>query len=164
MAARDPLGYKRYKCMSNHFTIFAHGNNFDVDAYLKGASLKFERIWRRGDLRGCPEFIQDKHPTSGVEKVLGDGRGLDMDGQDRIATSFLEEHEQALTELSRFPGVDTFILGLHYRIDLTPGLRGFCMSASAGLMYFALRTGISPTFYVELVPSEDCEQERGCES
>jgi hypothetical protein len=150
--------------MSNHFTIFAHGDNFDVDACLKGTSLKFDRIWRRGDLRGFPDFIQDKHLTSGVEKVLGDGRVLAMDEQDRIATRFLEEHEQALTELSRFAGVDTFILGLHYRIDLTPDLRGFCMSASEGLMYFALRTGISPTFYVELVLSEDCEEEWGCES
>ncbi|MGA2257828.1 MAG: hypothetical protein ABSG53_24460 [Thermoguttaceae bacterium] len=150
--------------MSNHFTIFAHGDNFDVDAYLKGTSLEFDHIWHRGDPRGCPEFIQDRHSTSGVEKVLGDGRGLDIREQDRIATSFLEKHEQALTELSRFPGVDYFILGLHYRIDLPPELRGFCMSASARLMHFALRTGIEQIFYVELVPSEDCGEERGSES
>ncbi len=149
--------------MNNHFTIFAHGKDFGVDAYLKGASLGFDRVWHRGDPRGCAGFIQDKHPTSGVEKVLGDGRELPVYEQDRIAARFLEEHEQALTELSRFPGVDTFILGLHYRIDLTPDLRGFCMSASPGLMYFALRTRLDLTFYVELVPSEDCEEDCRCE-
>jgi len=96
--------------------------------------------------------------------LLGDGRGLPIYEQDRIATSFLEEHQQALTELSRFPGVDTFILGLHRRIDLTPDLRGFCMSAFPRLMYFALRTGITPTFYVDLVPSEDYKERCHCDS
>lgn len=134
----------------NHFTLFAHGDGFDVDAYLEATSLSFDEIWRRGDLRGCAEFIQDRRPTSGVEKQLGCGWELPIHEQDQIACDFLEAHERALKHLAQFPGVDTFILGLHYRIELTTDICGFCMSASARLLYFALRIGISPTFYVDL--------------
>jgi hypothetical protein len=131
----------------HHFTIFAHGKEFDPDACLRDSSLEFDRSWHLGDPRGCADFFQDEHPTSGIEIVLGNGRELTIDEQDRIARDFLEEHENALAQLSKYPGVDTFILGLHYRIPHTPGLRGFCMSASARLMYFALRTGVDVTFY-----------------
>ena len=134
----------------NYFTLFAHGDEFDVDAYLKTTSLKFDKVWRRGDLRGHPDFIQNKHPTSGIEKELGPGRDLSMIDQDRIARDFLEANESELKALATFPRVDTFILGLHHHIDLTPSLRGFCLSASARLAYFAVRIGITPTFYVDL--------------
>ena len=151
------LTSNRTRCASNprtermnHFTLFAHGESFDVDAYLRVTSLTFDSVWRRGDLRGCAQFIQNKHPTSGVRKELGCGWELPIHEQDRIATDFLATNEVALKHLAQFPGVDTFILGLHYRIALTPGVCGFCMSASPRLMNFALRIGIDPTFYVDL--------------
>ena len=134
----------------NHFTLFAHGDDFDVDAYLESTSLNFDKVWHRGDLRGCAEFIQDQHLTSGVEKELGRGWEIPIHNQDQIATDFLEANENALKQLAQFPGVDTFVLGLHYRIELTLDICGFCMSTSARLMYFALRIGIDPTFYVDL--------------
>jgi len=131
----------------NHFTLFAHGDDFDVGAYLETKSLNFDKVWHRGDLRGCTE---SKHPTSGVEKQLGCGWELPIHEQEQIATDFLETNENVLKHLAHFPGVDTFVLGLHYRIELTPGVCGFCMSASPKLMYFALRIGIDLTFYVDL--------------
>jgi hypothetical protein len=134
----------------NHFTLFAHGENFDVDKYLHATPLRFDKLWRRGDLRGCPGFMQDVHPTSGIEKQLGPGWELPYWEQDEIASRFLEANEDELRRLGQFPGVDTFILGLHYRIELTPNTCGFCMSASPKLMELAIRLGIDLTFYVDL--------------
>lgn len=134
----------------NFFTLFAHGENFDVDTYLKCAPLAFDKVWRRGDLRGRLEFIQDMHPTSGVEKFLGRGWELSTDEQDLIARDFLEANEESLRLLAQFPGVEVFILGLQCRIELTPGLRSFCMSASPSLMCLSARIGIVLTFYVDL--------------
>lgn len=142
----------------NFFTLFAHGIHFDVDAYLKVTSLSFNKVWRRGDLRGNPEFIQDQHQTSGVLIVLGSGLELPIDDQDRIAVGFLEAHEEALKHLAQYPGADYFILGLHNRVELTPDLRGFSMSASPRLMAVALRIGIDLTFYVDL-DRKDLEDE-----
>ena len=139
----------------NHFTLFAHGDDFDVDAYLRTTKLTFDKVWRRGDLRGCSDFIQDKHPTSGVEKALGCGWEIPIYEQDQIATDFLEANEEALKHLAQFPGVDTFILGLHRRVDLTSSVCGFCMSASPRLMYVSLRIGIDLTFYVRLERTDD---------
>ncbi|MEX2171256.1 MAG: hypothetical protein WD851_18190 [Pirellulales bacterium] len=134
----------------NHFKLFAHGEEFDVDAFLAVTPLTIDRTWRRGDLRGHPEFIQDRHPTSGVEICLGPGRTLSDGEQDRIAAAFLEVNEDALKALAQFPGVTIFILGLHHYVELMPNVVGFCMSPSARLMYFALRVGLTPTFYVDL--------------
>jgi hypothetical protein len=128
------------------FKLFAHGEGFDVDAYAKSATIAFDRVWHAGE--GC-------YKTNGIEKSLGNGAELDMSAQDRIASEFLEEHEEALALLAKYPGVDTFILGLQYRIELSPGLCGFCMSASHRLMHAALRTGVDVTFYVDLVPTDE---------
>jgi hypothetical protein len=130
----------------NHFKLFAHGTEFDVDAYRATESIGFDRIWHTGE---------QNYKTNGLEKILGDGTRLDIFDQDRIATEFLEQHEKVLAELANYPGVDAFILGLQYRIDLEPCLRGFCLSFSARLTYFALKTGVNPTFYVDLVPTDD---------
>lgn len=126
----------------NFFKLFAHGRTFDVDAYAKSAPIEFDRVWHVGE---------DSFKTNGMEKSLGDGTQLTIDDQDRIASQFLEQHEDALAELSKYPGVDTFILGLHYRIDLSPNVRGWCMSLSSRLSRIALRTGVCPIFYVDLV-------------
>lgn len=132
----------------NYFTIFAHGVDFDVDAYLKITPLTFDRVWHRGDLRGCPEFIQDQHPTSGLEIVLGPGQELSTHEQMQIAVEFLEQHEDTLKHLGEFPGVKAFMLGIHVQIPWTPNLVGFCQSPSNRLMYHALCTGVTPTFYI----------------
>ena len=133
----------------NFFKLFAHGTDFDVDAYAQIDPIGFDRVWHTG---------KQHYKTNGIEKSLGDGSQLNIFDQDRIATEFLEQHENELAELSKYPGVDTFILGLQYRTDLAPNLRGFCMSLSARLMYFALRTGVDPTFYVDLVPTDEWDE------
>lgn len=125
----------------NYFKIFAHGDDFDVDAYATTATIGFDRVRHKGE---------QHYTTNGIEKLLGDGQQLSCHDQDRIATHFLEEHESELTTLAKVPGVDTFILQLQYRTDVKPILRGFWMSFSARLMYFALKAGVDPMFFVDL--------------
>lgn len=140
----------------NHFSLFAHGPDFQPDEYLAHSSLQFDNVWRRGDPRGCSH--NDSHPTSGIEKFLGDGRALTIYEQDATAVAFLERHQQAIAELSTYPGVESCVLGLHHRLVSSPSLRGFCFSASPQLMGLSLRTGVDLTFYVELEPSEEWEE------
>jgi len=67
-----------------------------------------------------------------------------------MAVEFLSAHCDALRALAKFPGVETFIVGLQLNIEVTAGLLGFPISPSAQRMWHALHIGISPTFYVVL--------------
>lgn len=90
----------------NEFRLFAHGVEFDPDAYLASAPLKFDGVWRKGE-------SGHNHPkSSGVFKVLGDGRTVPILEQERIAIQFLSANREALKALAQHPQVTTFILGL----------------------------------------------------
>ena len=95
----------------NNFTLFAHGDEFDVDAFLASTTLRPDYVWWRGDQRryAC---VESKHPTSGIEFVLGDGRTLPLSEQERIAIAYLKEHRDQLRALAQFPGAACFILGI----------------------------------------------------
>lgn len=124
-----------------HFELFAHGDSFDVDTYLKLAPLDFDLVWHRRE---------GGHPTSGVGRVLGNGAVIPLSEQQRIAAEFMSANRDSLRELGTFPGVETFNLGLQFNMELKEGLKGFCLAPSAMLMRHALEIGISPTFYVVL--------------
>ena len=134
----------------NYFKLFAQGTDFNVDAYVEQSSLRFDSVWHLGE----PHLR-----SSGCEIVLGDGDTTRLEEQERIAVEFLETNEEALRELAGYEGVDSVILGLHYRASAH--MAAFCMEPSEGLMYFALRTGVSPVFYVELVWEYDTIQRQG---
>jgi hypothetical protein len=125
----------------DHFELFAHGVSFDVDTYLKSAPLEFDLVWHRGE--GC-------YRSNGVARLLGNGAIVSLADQQRIAVEFLSANRDSLMALARFPGVETFILGLQFNIELTEGLVGSCLSPSAVLMSQAQEIGISPTFYIDL--------------
>lgn len=135
----------------NEFRLFAHGPAFDPDVYLATTTLKFDGVWRKGELR------RDHPKSSGVFKVLGDGPTLPLFEQERIAIAYLSTNREALQVLARTPGVTTFILGLQYHIQLEEGMVGFVMGTSAPLMKLALEIGISPTFYVTMDRREKSE-------
>jgi hypothetical protein len=147
----------------NEFRLFAHGEAFDVDAFLASTTLRPEYIWRRGDQRryAC---VESRHPTSGAEFVLGDG--LPFLEQEGIAVAYLKAHRDELRALARFPGVDTFILGLQYPKALESNVIGFCLGPSAQLMWHCLDVGCEPVYYVTLdrLPEpeiEDAEAQEG---
>jgi hypothetical protein len=131
----------------NEFRIFAHGEKFDVDAFLHSTTLKADYIWRRGDQRkyAC---VESKHETSGVEFLLGDGWSAPFPEQEDIAIAYLKQHRDELKALAQFPGVETFTLGLQYICKLDGGILGFYLGPSARLMWHCLDIGIEPGYYV----------------
>jgi len=132
----------------NHFALFAHGASFDVDEYLATTTLRFDRVWRRGDKRPYV-CVDSRYSSSGVEKVLGDGPTTPIHEQQQIAARFLAEHRDPLVKLANYRGVDTFVIGLHYEIE-AEGIMGFCMGVTEQLMKQALDLRITPNFYVVL--------------
>jgi len=134
----------------NHFSIFAHGVSFDVDAYLATSPLHFDHVWRREQKLSRLPAGSKREPTSGAELVLGDGAQLAFDEQQVIAADFLSKHVEALRDLAKFPGVETFILALRFQMELEPSTVGFCVSFSSDLMRQALEVGVEPVCYVVL--------------
>jgi hypothetical protein len=126
----------------NEFRLFAHGVAFDPEAYLSEAALKFDGVWHKG------EAGNDHPKSSGVFKVLGDGRTVPIIEQEQIAIEFLSANRKALKALATYPGVTTFILGLQYHIELCEGTIAFCLGPSARLMSHAVDIGIAPIYYV----------------
>lgn len=133
----------------NHFRLFAHGESFDVDAYVARSPIQFDGVWRRGEQRkyAC---IESLHPTSGIEKYVGDGSQIPFLDQDQMAIDFLASQTEALRELGEYPGVDTFSLGLQYQTELRGGTIGFSLGPSAELMWHALNVGIDLRYFVVL--------------
>jgi hypothetical protein len=54
--------------------IIAHGERFDVDAFLGKSTLRPDFVWRR-----------EAPVTSGVEFFLGDGRAIGLRDQENLA-------------------------------------------------------------------------------
>lgn len=142
----------------NEFRLFAHGEAFDVDAFLASTTLRPDSVWRRGDQRQYT-CVTSLHPTSGAEFVLGDGLTVPLLEQEGIAVAFLKAHRDELRALARLPGVDTFILGLQYRKAVESNVTGFCLGPSAQLMWHCLDVGCEPTYYVILDRLPDPEVE-----
>jgi len=140
----------------NEFRLFAHGEAFDVDAFLASTTLRPDYVWRRGDQRryAC---IESRHPTSGVDFVLGDGLTVPFLTQEGIAVAYLKAHRDALRALAGFPGVTTFNLGLQYRTAFESNVIGFSLGPSAKLMWHCLDVGCRPTYYVTLDRLPDSE-------
>jgi hypothetical protein len=103
----------------NEFRLFAHGEAFDVDAFLSSTTLRPDYVWRRGDQRryAC---VECRHRTSGIEFMLGDGLKVPLWKQERIAIEYLSANRETLKALAEYRGVTWFILGLQYYIELDP--------------------------------------------
>src|SRR5262245_60461775 len=143
---------------TNEFRLFAHGVDFDPDAYVASTPLKFDGVWHKGGSgHGHPK-------SSGVFKVLGDSHEVSLFEQEKIAIEYLSANREALKALANYPGVTTFILGLQYYIELDPGTIGFCMGPSALLMRHCIDIGVSPTFYVSLDRRREWERNQDAES
>jgi hypothetical protein len=142
----------------NHFTLFAHGEAFDVDAFLATTTLSPDFVWRRGDQRryAC---VESRHPTSGVEIVLGDGLSVPYWKQEEIAISYLKEHRDPLLALAQFPGAEVFILGIQYVVETDPATVGFCVEPSAPLVLHARDIGARLNYYVTLDRRREWERE-----
>lgn len=142
----------------NSFRIFAHGEAFDVDAFLASTQLPVDRSWRHGDPLPGARYGVDVHPnfgykSNGVAVNLGDGRTLSLKQQEQIATAFLTKYGDELRSLGRFPGIGAFIIGIQLRAPVSPG-EGFSVGPSPQLMRESLSVGVELVYYIEIeVPS-----------
>jgi hypothetical protein len=117
--------------------ILAHGETFDVDAFLANSTLRPDFVW------------QGKAPvTSGVEFFLGDGRATKLRDQENIAIAYLRAHRDELRAIAAFPGVDAFILGLVYIAKLNEADTGVALEWPPELMRSALDVGVRPVHYI----------------
>lgn len=133
----------------NDFHVIAHGEAFDVDAFLATTTLRPDFVWRRGDQRRSACF-ESKHETSGIEFDLGDGLSISLWEQEHIAIAWLQEHRDELRALGQFPGARVFILSLQYFFKLDPGTIGFWVDPCPPLMRHCLDIGIHLTYHVRL--------------
>jgi len=117
--------------------IIAHGERFDVDAFLRESTLRPDFVWRR-----------EAPVTSGIDFFLGDGRAIGPRDQESMAITYLKAHRDELRAIAEFPGVDAFILGLAYIAKLEDHIFGAALHWSRELMLAALDTGITPVHYV----------------
>jgi len=118
--------------------IIAHGERFDVGAFLGKPTLRPDFVWRR-----------EAPVTSGVEFFLGDGRAIGLRDQENLVIMYLKAHRDELRAIAKFPGVDAFILGLVYIAKLEDHIFGAALHWSRELMLPALDTGITPIHYIK---------------
>jgi hypothetical protein len=132
--------------------IIAHGERFDVDAFLEKSKLRPDFVWRRE----APE-------TSGVEFFLGDGRVMSQAEQERIAVEYMKMHHDELLATAGLPGADAFILGLVYIAKLGGGATGAALDWPRELMLKAAEIGITPIHYVTYdFPKQPADEPYAC--
>jgi hypothetical protein len=141
----------------NRFVIVAHGEDFDVDAFLPSTPLRPTHVWRRGEQKryACGESY---HKTSGIEIELGDGRTLTTNEQQRIAAAFLDANRESLLALKRIPEATYFFLGLQFRKEIRREVVGTCFSISPRLMRVAAEIDIKVTVYLDLIRKDWFEE------
>ena len=144
----------------NQFRLFAHGETFDADAFFAHTTLRPDYVWRRGDPRRY-SCVESRHPTSGVEFVLGDGLTVPSLEQEVIAVAYLQANRSELRALAQFPGADTFVLGLQYRAAFDSNVVGFCLGPSAQLMSHCLDVGCEPVYFVTFDRIPEPGRQRG---
>lgn len=131
---------------SERLHIIAHGETFDVDAFVAKSALRPDFVWRR------PPPL-----TSGVEFFLGDGRVIRLPDQEQIAVTYLKSHRDELRAIAELPGVDAFILGLVYIAKLDSGATGVALDWPRDLMLAAIDIGITPIHYITYDPRKEPE-------
>ena len=80
----------------------ARGAEFDVEAYLAGSPFAEASSYRGGD----PTVGAGRRQTAGFTLAVGPARGGDLDSQVEQAVEFLDQHEDELRRLGRYPGVE----------------------------------------------------------
>jgi len=136
----------------NHFVLFAHGRDFDVDAFLATTPLRFDKVWRRGELASACGGVEHRYETAGVEVKLGDGATLPLREQEHVACEFLRRNRDPLRALTSFAGADHRFLRLQHRFEIGSGVVGMSVGPPSCLMRALLDTGFVPLYLTLIVP------------
>lgn len=83
----------------------AHGEGFDVTAFLSDSPLRPDEVYNKGDALEAGQDNGATRTASGFSLVLSRA-GFDLEAQVREAIAFLDEYEDELRRLGSFPGVD----------------------------------------------------------
>lgn len=132
----------------NDFHILAHGEEFDVNAFLATTTLRPDLVWRRGDQRSA--CSKSRHSTSGFQLSLGDGLSVSLWDQEKMALAYLQDNQEELRSLRLCPGLKFLILSLNYFFKLDPSTVGFWVDPSRPLMRHCLDIGVHLTYHVRL--------------
>lgn len=128
--------------MRYQFSIVAHGEAFDVDGFAESTSMDISTVWHRGE---------QAFRSNGLEIDLAHDRILSPPDQQAVAARFIEANLDELTRLGKYPGVDSYVLGIRWVVPLTDDLLGFCIAFSPEVIALAVQVGLSPNAYVDLV-------------
>jgi hypothetical protein len=132
------------------------GTQFDVDAFLDVSALLPDGVYRRGEPRGSSAKPDGEvHAESGMNISVSDAPWSDLTAQVADAERFLEDHEEEIRRLSRFPGIEDLVLD--FPVDQRIGRSVVVQSdrlpvslvAAAGKLGLALEISIYPTDHGE---------------
>lgn len=131
----------------NQFKIIAHGENFDVDAFLAGVSLSPSKLWHKGDVL----YGHKERDTSGFEIALGDGETLDNWSQQKIASEFIMANFQDLKSCGNCHGMQHYKLFIQEQVEITPDVCGIFTRLAPELLKLTILVKMEAVTYVQLV-------------
>ncbi len=86
--------------------------------------------------------------TAGFIIYLAD-ETMDYQVQQAIALNFIRENEQQLQSCKTFPGMDYFLLSLHFILPLTDAMYGFATNTNLDLLTACVGVGLNPSVFVQ---------------
>lgn len=126
------------------FYILAHGHSFDVERFLATSTLVPSLKWQVGQR----SHGMLRANTAGFIIYLAD-ETIDYQAQQAIALNFIRENEQQLQSCKTFPGMDYFLLSLHFILPLTDAMYGFATNTNLDLLTACVGVGLNPSVFVQ---------------
>jgi hypothetical protein len=133
----------------------ASGVDFDVDAFLATCELEPIAVFRKGEPRfptSQPEGPRNQGSAVNFEASGADFSKLELQMEE--ALEFVREHQDFITMLREFPGVEGVTLNFGAEIH-PPGWRSFHFASELLLAFGTL--GVSLELSVYPVEEEDAE-------
>lgn len=69
--------------------------------------------------------------------------------QQAFAVEFIRENEEQLQRCCKFPGVDYFLLSLHFVLPITDATFGFATNTNLDLLTACVAVGLNPSVFVQ---------------
>lgn len=93
--------------------------------------------------------------TSGFTIYLSSDKTPSYQIQQEIALEFIRENQSELRRCRSFPGVDYYLLSLHFVLPLTDSTAGFAMNMNQNLLAACVSVGLEPSIFVQFSRETD---------